>query len=57
MFLIVVALLVGFCVAQLSSVYYTIQCGMWALSMQFDRTYILLLNERSLQTHACLSDY
>jgi len=50
MFLIVVALLMGFCVAQLSSA-----CGMWALIMQFDRPYVFLLNEKSL--HVCVSDY
>lgn len=52
MFLITVAPLMGFCVAQLSPVHYTTQFGMWALSMQFDRSYIFLLNGRSLQIHA-----
>lgn len=57
MFLVVVAPLMGFSVVQLFSVSYATQCGMGALSMQFDRSYIFLLSGRSLQIHACLSDY
>lgn len=41
--------------ALLCELCYTVWYG--GFSMQFDRSYIFLLSGRSLQIHACLSDY